>query len=52
LHRRDFLALGAAGVGGLVLPSMFGRVIAAEELNSAIDALEKSGEMARLLKAR
>ena len=30
------------GMGGLVLPSMFGRVIAAEELNSAIDvALKK-----------
>eukprot|EP00456_Euglypha_rotunda_P042741 TRINITY_DN3337_c0_g1_i4.p1 TRINITY_DN3337_c0_g1~~TRINITY_DN3337_c0_g1_i4.p1 ORF type:complete len:534 (-),score=180.10 TRINITY_DN3337_c0_g1_i4:266-1867(-) len=31
------------GVGGFVLPSMFGRVIAAEELNSAIDvAVKKS----------
>ena len=29
------------GVGGLVLPSMFGKVIAAEELNSAIDVAAK-----------
>ena len=43
MRRRDFLAFGAAGVGGLVLPSMFGRVIAAEELGNAIDvAVKKS----------
>lgn len=41
LHRRDFLAFGAMGVGGLVLPSMFGKVIAAEELTSAIDVAVK-----------
>ena len=38
MHRRNFLALGAAGIGGLALPSMFGRAIAAEELNSALPA--------------
>jgi len=43
LHRRDFLALTSLGVGGFVLPSVFGRAIAAEELNSALDvALKKS----------
>lgn len=41
MHRRDFLAFGAMGVGGLVLPSMFGKVIAAEELTSAIDVAAK-----------
>jgi len=29
------------GVGGIILPSMFGKVIAAEELNSAIDVAVK-----------
>lgn len=43
MHRRDFLALTSLGVGGFVLPSVFGRAIAAEELNSALDvALKKS----------
>ena len=29
------------GIGGLILPSMFGKVIAAEELNSAVDVTVK-----------
>lgn len=43
MHRRDFLALTSLGVGGFVLPSVFGQAIAAEELNSALDvAFKKS----------
>ena len=41
MHRRDFLAFGTMGIGGLILPSMFGKVIAAEELNSAVDVTVK-----------
>ncbi|MDH5824439.1 TldD/PmbA family protein [Luteimonas sp. RD2P54] len=42
MQRRDFLALGGLGLGGLVLPSYFGRAIAAEELLSTFDpALKK-----------
>ena len=41
LHRRDFLAFGAMGVGGLMLPAAFGKVIAAEALDSAIDVAVK-----------
>ncbi len=38
MHRRNFLSLGAIGVGGIVLPSMFaGKVIAAEDLVSTLD---------------
>tara|TARA_R110002167_G_scaffold62754_9_gene177159 strand:+ start:79 stop:1728 length:1650 start_codon:yes stop_codon:yes gene_type:complete len=38
VHRRNFLSLGALGVGGLVLPSMFaGKAIAAEDLVSTLD---------------
>ena len=38
VHRRDFLSLGAVGMGGLVLPSMFaGRAIAAQDLVSTLD---------------
>ena len=38
MHRRDFLSLGAAGAGGLMLPSLFGgQAIAAEELLSTLD---------------
>ncbi|MDV5822279.1 TldD/PmbA family protein [Sphingobium naphthae] len=41
MHRRDFLAFGAMGVGGLMLPAAFGKVIAAEALDSAIDVAVK-----------
>ncbi|MFZ2994959.1 TldD/PmbA family protein [Sphingobium sp.] len=41
MHRRDFLAFGAMGMGSLALPAMFGRAIAAEELTSAIDVAVK-----------
>lgn len=38
VHRRNFLSLGAIGVGGIVLPSMFaGKVIAAEDLVSTLE---------------
>ncbi|MCD9029240.1 TldD/PmbA family protein [Luteimonas sp. BDR2-5] len=35
--RRDFLALAGVGAGGLLLPAVFGRVIAAEQLLSTLD---------------
>ncbi len=41
MQRRDFLALGGLGLGGLVLPSVFGRAIAAEELLTTIDVVTK-----------
>ncbi|WP_407354525.1 TldD/PmbA family protein [Luteimonas sp. R10] len=42
MQRRDFLALSGLGLGGLVVPSFFGKVIAAEQLLSTIDpALKK-----------
>ena len=41
MQRRDFLALGGLGIGGLVLPSVFGRAIAADELISTIDVATK-----------
>ncbi|NZA26007.1 TldD/PmbA family protein [Luteimonas sp. SJ-92] len=42
MQRRDFLALGGLGLGGLVLPSYFGKAIAAEELLTTFDpALKK-----------
>ncbi|MDC7805847.1 TldD/PmbA family protein [Luteimonas sp BLCC-B24] len=37
MHRRDFLALASVGAGGLLLPAVFGKVIAAEQLMSALD---------------
>ncbi|UNK41566.1 TldD/PmbA family protein [Luteimonas sp. S4-F44] len=37
MHRRDFLALAGVGAGGLLLPAVFGKVIAAEQLLSALD---------------
>jgi TldD protein len=37
VHRRDFLALAGVGAGGLLLPAVFGKVIAAEQLLSALD---------------
>ena len=41
MQRRDFLALGGLGIGGLVLPSVFGRAIAADELVTTIDGATK-----------
>ncbi|WP_166815896.1 TldD/PmbA family protein [Luteimonas yindakuii] len=41
MQRRDFLALGGLGIGGLVLPSVFGRAIAADELLTTIDVATK-----------
>ncbi|WP_187775639.1 TldD/PmbA family protein [Luteimonas suaedae] len=42
MQRRDFLALSGLGLGGLMVPSFFGKVIAAEQLQSTIDpALKK-----------
>ena len=41
MQRRDFLALGGLGIGGLVLPSVFGRAIAADELVTTIDVATK-----------
>ena len=41
--RRDFLALAGLGLGGAALPSMFGRAIAAEALDSALDVGFKKG---------
>ncbi len=40
MHRRDFLKASSAGLGLLLLPA-FGRVIAAQELSSGIDAALK-----------
>ena len=37
MHRRDFLALAGVGAGGLLLPAVFGKVIAAEQLTSVLD---------------
>ncbi|MEN4902218.1 TldD/PmbA family protein [Luteimonas sp. TWI1437] len=37
MHRRDFLALAGVGAGGLLLPAVFGKVIAAEQLLTALD---------------
>ncbi|ASR42249.1 TldD protein [Xanthomonas citri pv. mangiferaeindicae] len=37
MHRRDFLALAGVGAGGLLLPAVFGKVIAAEQLLSTLD---------------
>lgn len=41
MHRRDFLILSGLGLGGAVVPSMFGRAIAAEELASTLDVAVK-----------
>ena len=42
MQRRDFLALTGLTAGGLIVPSFFGKVIAAEQLQSALDpALKK-----------
>jgi TldD protein len=41
MDRRDFLKLTGAGLGGLVLPAYYGRVIAAEALLTKIDVATK-----------
>ena len=42
MQRRDFLALTGLTAGGLMLPSMFGKAVAAEQLLTVIDpALKK-----------
>jgi len=41
LLRRDFLTLTGLGIGGVALPSVFGRAIAAEELTSTMDVAFK-----------
>ena len=41
LDRRDFLACSGIGLGGLMLPSLFTRAIAAEELATTIDVARK-----------
>ncbi len=53
MHRRDFLTIGGIGLGGLVLPSVFGRAIAAGQLAETIDvALKKSLSDTALTAAR
>ncbi|MBS0215194.1 MAG: TldD/PmbA family protein [Proteobacteria bacterium] len=37
MHRRDFLALSGLGLGGVMLPAIFGKAIAAEQLLSTFD---------------
>ncbi len=37
MHRRDFLTLGGIGLGGLLVPSYFGKAIAAEQLQTTLD---------------
>ncbi len=37
MQRRDFLALTGLSVGGLMVPSFFGKAIAAEQLQSTLD---------------
>ncbi|UNK41568.1 TldD/PmbA family protein [Luteimonas sp. S4-F44] len=41
MRRRDFMALGGIGLGSLFLPGGIGRVIAAEELTTALDPAVK-----------
>ncbi|MBU2049226.1 MAG: TldD/PmbA family protein, partial [Gammaproteobacteria bacterium] len=53
MQRRDFLALTGLTAGGLIVPSFFGKVIAAEQLQSALDpALKKRLADAALAAAR
>ena len=43
MQRRDFLTISGLGLGGLLLPSTFGKAIAAEQLHSTLDVgLKKS----------
>ncbi|MBS0581874.1 MAG: TldD/PmbA family protein [Proteobacteria bacterium] len=41
MDRRDFLKITGAGLGGLALPALYGRAIAAEELLGTIDVATK-----------
>ena len=53
MQRRDFLALTGLTAGGLIVPSFFGKVIAAEQLQSSLDpALKKRLADAALQAAR
>ena len=53
MDRRDFLTMGGIGVAGLMVPSLFTRAIAAEELVSTLDvAMKKSLADAALAAAR
>ena len=53
MQRRDFLALTGLTAGGLIVPSFFGKVIAAEQLQSSLDlGLKKRLADAALAAAR
>jgi TldD protein len=53
VDRRDFLTISGIGLGGLMVPTMFGRAIAADELQSTLDvAVKKSLADAALGAAR
>ena len=53
MDRRQFLALGGIGFGGLLVPTAFTRAIAAEELGSALElSLKKSLADAALAASR
>ncbi|MGH8088088.1 MAG: PmbA/TldA family metallopeptidase, partial [Stenotrophomonas sp.] len=53
MQRRNFLALTGLTAGGLIVPSFFGKVIAAEQLHSTMDpALKKRLADAALAAAR
>ena len=53
MQRRDFLALTGLTAGGLIVPSFFGKAIAAEQLQSTLDpALKKRLADAALQAAR
>ena len=53
MDRRQFLALGGIGLGGLLVPSAFTRAIAAEELQSSLEvAVKKSLADAALAAAK
>ncbi|HYG07462.1 MAG TPA: TldD/PmbA family protein [Stenotrophomonas sp.] len=41
MHRRDFLALSGLTAGGLLVPSFFGKAIAAEQLLTVLDPAHK-----------
>ena len=41
MERRDFLKMTGVGLGGLLLPALHGRVIAAEALLTKIDVATK-----------
>ncbi|MGY0612397.1 TldD/PmbA family protein [Luteimonas sp. A501] len=41
MDRRDFLTFSSIGLGGLMVPSLFTRAIAAEELATSIDVVRK-----------